>query len=178
MLLRKSWELGREMCCLFCLWSAELQRQVRKSAVPEDMRVVRHTDCLHFGTCVRRGITNGHWPTVPPGVTIDSHCDRNFTFCRLVLTGIGVKDTARTAQWTHRSHNSTFLVHNPVAAQSVQKLNFLSFMDFDNRQRRLVSSAHSRGRLEEAPSRLFGRHHEPMPGKKAVEKRTRSLTFI
>ena len=69
-----------------------------RSAVAEDMRVVRHTDCLHFGTCVRRRSTKGHWPTLPPGVAIDSHCGRNFTFCRLVLTGIGVKDAARTAQ--------------------------------------------------------------------------------
>jgi hypothetical protein len=40
----------------------------------------------------------GHWPTVPPGVAIDGHCGRNFTFCRLVLNAIRVKDAARAAQ--------------------------------------------------------------------------------
>jgi len=43
-------------------------------------------------------------------------------------------------------------------------------MDLDNRQQRLLSSAQGRGRLEEAPSILFSRHLEPLPGKKAVEK--------
>ena len=71
---------------------------MRKYAVAEDMRVVRHTECLHFGTYVRRGSTNGHWPTLPLGVAIDSHCGRNFTFGRLVLRGIGDKDATRTAQ--------------------------------------------------------------------------------
>ena len=63
-----------------------------------------------------------------------------------------------------------FLIQNPIDARPVQTLNFLSFMDFDNRQRRLAFSAQGRGRLEEASSLLFCRHHEPLSGYKAVEK--------
>jgi hypothetical protein len=92
--------------------------------------------------------------TCRSGDTATWSCDRQ-SFVAVILRFAGwiiAKDAARTMQWTRRSHNYIFLVQNLIDAQSVQKLNSLPFMDFDNRQRRLVFSALGRGRWEETTS--------------------------